>query len=49
VLHRGRIVEDGLTQQIVAKPQHPYTRRLIESVPVIDIRHPNRPAPLARS
>lgn len=49
VLHRGRIVEDGLTQQVVAKPQHPYTRRLIESVPVIDIRLPNRPAPLARS
>lgn len=49
VLHRGHIVEDGVTQQIVAKPQHPYTRRLIDSVPVIDIRHPNRPAPLTRS
>ena len=49
VLHHGRIVEDGLTSQIVAKPQHPYTRRLIDSVPVIDIRRPNRPAPLARS
>ena len=49
VLHGGRIVEDGLTQQVVAKPQHPYTRRLIESVPVIDIRLPNRPARLARS
>lgn len=49
VLHQGRIVEDGVTVQVVAKPQHPYTRRLIESVPVIDIRQPNRPAPLARS
>lgn len=43
VLHRGRIVEDGLTAQVVARPRHPYTRRLIESVPVIDIPRPNRP------
>lgn len=45
VLHRGRIVEDGLTHQVVAKPQHPYTRLLIDSVPVIDIPRPNRPGP----
>ncbi|MDT0158740.1 ABC transporter ATP-binding protein [Microbacterium sp. ARD32] len=49
VLHHGRIVENGPTAQVVAKPQHPYTRRLIESVPVIDVRYPNRPAPIARS
>ncbi|WP_193596556.1 ABC transporter ATP-binding protein [Microbacterium sp. YJN-G] len=45
VLHRGHIVEDGLTHQVVAKPQHPYTRLLIDSVPVIDIPRPNRPGP----
>lgn len=45
VLHCGRIVEDGLTHQVVAKPQHPYTRLLIDSVPVIDIPRPNRPGP----
>lgn len=43
VLHRGRIVEDGLTQQVVARPQHPYTRLLIDSVPLIDVPRPNRP------
>jgi peptide/nickel transport system ATP-binding protein len=33
VMHRGRIVEGGSTAAILAAPQHPYTRRLIESVP----------------
>ena len=49
VLHRGRIVEDGPTRRVVAQPQHPYTRLLIDSVPVIDTPRPNRPAPLTRS
>lgn len=46
VLHRGRIVEDGPTRRVVAQPQHPYTRLLIDSVPVIDTPRPNRPAPV---
>ncbi|MET0295996.1 MAG: ABC transporter ATP-binding protein [Microbacterium sp.] len=37
VLYRGRIVEDGPTREVVARPQHPYTRLLIASVPVIGI------------
>lgn len=37
VLYRGRIVEDGPTRRVVARPQHPYTRLLIASVPVIGI------------
>jgi len=33
VMHRGRMVERGPTGQILDDPQHPYTRRLRESVP----------------
>ncbi|GAB3634065.1 hypothetical protein GCM10027421_34180 [Microbacterium shaanxiense] len=43
VLNRGRIVEDGPTRQVVAHPEHPYTRRLIDSVPLIHTPSANRP------
>ncbi|MCS3845038.1 ABC transporter ATP-binding protein [Microbacterium sp. AK031] len=43
VLNRGRIVEDGPTRRVVAQPEHPYTRRLIESVPLIHTPSANRP------
>ena len=33
VLHRGTVVERGLTEQILDDPQHPYTQRLRASVP----------------
>ncbi|GAB3133534.1 ABC transporter ATP-binding protein [Microbispora hainanensis] len=33
VLERGRIVERGDTAQVLGAPRHPYTRRLIDSVP----------------
>ncbi|MFC9123181.1 ABC transporter ATP-binding protein [Streptomyces sp. NPDC057067] len=33
VLERGRVVEQGATSQVLGEPAHPYTRRLIESVP----------------
>ncbi|MGW6708005.1 ABC transporter ATP-binding protein [Streptomyces sp. NPDC054956] len=33
VMRHGRIVESGPTQQVLADPQHPYTRLLLESVP----------------
>ncbi len=36
VVYRGRIVEDGPTHQVIADPQHPYTRLLIESAPTLD-------------
>jgi peptide/nickel transport system ATP-binding protein len=42
VLYRGRVVEDGPTRRVVAAPQHPYTRLLIASVPVIGIAGPDR-------
>ena len=33
VMRRGRVVESGATGQVLADPQHPYTRLLLESVP----------------
>ncbi|WP_327303347.1 ABC transporter ATP-binding protein [Streptomyces sp. NBC_01298] len=33
VMRSGRIVESGPTQEVLADPQHPYTRLLLESVP----------------
>ena len=33
VMQRGRIVEQGPTQQVFADPQHDYTRTLLDSVP----------------
>ncbi|MEU1304123.1 ABC transporter ATP-binding protein [Streptomyces shenzhenensis] len=37
VLERGRIVEQGDTAQVLGEPAHPYTRRLIESVPRLPV------------
>lgn len=33
VMHRGRIVESGPSQEILRSPQHPYTRRLVAAAP----------------
>ncbi|MCD7059866.1 ABC transporter ATP-binding protein [Pelagibacterium xiamenense] len=33
ILERGKIVESGKTRDILAAPQHPYTRKLLASVP----------------
>ncbi len=33
VMYRGRIVESGPALQILRSPQHPYTKRLVESAP----------------
>jgi peptide/nickel transport system ATP-binding protein len=37
VMHRGEIVEVGATATIMENPQHPYTRRLLDAVPRLDL------------
>jgi peptide/nickel transport system ATP-binding protein len=36
VMHQGRIVETGETEQIYCDPQQPYTRKLLAAVPTLD-------------
>jgi peptide/nickel transport system ATP-binding protein len=36
VLNRGRIVELGDARQVVSRPEHPYTRRLLMAAPIAD-------------
>lgn len=36
VMYLGKIVERGLTEEVVRKPMHPYTEALIAAVPVPD-------------
>jgi len=33
VMHRGRIVEQGRTAELYARPQHDYTRKLFDAAP----------------
>jgi peptide/nickel transport system ATP-binding protein len=37
VMYLGRLVEAGPTQALVAEPQHPYTRSLLEAVPQLGV------------
>ncbi|MEW7009350.1 dipeptide ABC transporter ATP-binding protein [Lentilitoribacter sp. EG35] len=39
VMYLGQIVEMGTSEQVFSNPQHPYTNRLIEAVPVPDPTH----------
>jgi peptide/nickel transport system ATP-binding protein len=34
ILHEGEIVEHGRTAKILGNPEHPYTRKLVKSVPI---------------
>lgn len=36
VMYLGRIVEEGSTEEVLNRPQHPYTRALISAVPIPD-------------
>ena len=36
VMHQGKLVEHGATEQVVHAPQHAYTQRLLAAVPVPD-------------
>jgi ABC-type oligopeptide transport system ATPase subunit len=37
VMHRGKIVETGSTEQITERPEHPYTKTLLQATPEIAI------------
>nr|WP_248298214.1 ABC transporter ATP-binding protein [Tabrizicola sp. YIM 78059] len=45
VMYLGQIVEMGTHHQVFGNPQHPYTRRLIDAVPVPDPAHRRKPSP----
>jgi len=46
VLYQGQIVELGSRAQIFESPEHPYTRRLLDAVPVADPSQARRQVPL---
>lgn len=43
VMYLGRVVEEGATVDLIASPQHPYTRALVAAVPIPHVRQ-NRDA-----
>ena len=44
VMYLGKIVEMGETEEVLNKPQHPYTKALLSAVPVPDPRLEREPA-----
>jgi ABC-type dipeptide/oligopeptide/nickel transport system ATPase component len=40
VMFRGKIVEQGATEEVLRNPQHPYTRALIDCIPKLGHKRP---------
>jgi oligopeptide transport system ATP-binding protein len=47
VMYAGRFVETGPTEDIFARPRHPYTLGLLKSVPRLDVARKERLDPIA--
>ena len=41
-MYAGRIVEYGPSERVFHRPEHPYTRALLESIPAITGAKPDR-------
>ncbi len=37
VMHQGKVVEVGNTEQVLFSPKHSYTQKLVNSIPIIDM------------
>jgi oligopeptide/dipeptide ABC transporter ATP-binding protein len=46
VMYLGTVVEDGPTEQVVRAPRHPYTKALVQAVPVPHVDQPRDPLPI---
>jgi peptide/nickel transport system ATP-binding protein len=40
IMYLGRFVEAGPAEEVFSRPQHPYTRLLLDTIP--DVERPNR-------
>jgi peptide/nickel transport system ATP-binding protein len=37
VMYQGKIIEYGSVEQVLTQPEHAYTKKLLEAVPVLNI------------
>ena len=46
VMYLGSVVEDGPTKEVISNPLHPYTKALVEAVPVPHVDQSHEPLPI---